>query len=107
MRKTNETLECRFLAGSQALYGDETLRQAAQQSGETVALLKASSELSVGLVWKRVLIGSAELRRACIEAQSTDDCVGIAIDDTPIAESFKREFRWNRAHGRLAQGVAR
>lgn len=71
------------------------------------ALLKASSELSVGLVWKRVLIGSAELRRACIEAQSTDDCVGIAIDDTPIAESFKREFRWNRAHGRLAQGVAR
>jgi L-arabinose isomerase len=107
VRKTNETLECWFLTGSQVLYGDETLRQAAQQSGEIVALLNASSEISVRLVWKPVLIGSAEIRQACIEAKSTDNCIGVVTDDTTTAESFKRELRWNRAHYRLAQGLAR
>ena len=67
------------MTGSQALYGDETLRQAAQQSGEIVALLNAGSEIGVRLVWKPVLIGSAEIRRACIEARSTDNCIGVII----------------------------
>ena len=77
VRETNETLECWFLTGSQALYGDETLRQVAQQSREIVALLNAGPEIGVRLVWKPVLIGSAEIRRACIEASSTDDCIGV------------------------------
>ena len=77
VRETNETLECWFLTGSQALYGDETLRQVAQQSSEIVALLNAGPEIGVHLVWKPVLIGSAEIRRACIEASSTDDCIGV------------------------------
>jgi L-arabinose isomerase len=77
VRETNETLECWFLTGSQALYGDETLRQVAQQSSEIVALLNAGPEIGVRLVWKPVLIGSAEIRRACIEASSTDDCIGV------------------------------
>jgi L-arabinose isomerase len=107
VRESNETLECWFLTGSQELYGDETLRQMAQQSGEIVALLNADSEIGVRLVPKPVLIGSAEIRRTSIEAKSTDDCIGVIIDNTTTTESFKGELRWNQAYYRLVQGLAR
>lgn len=77
MRETDETLECWFLTGSQSLYGDETLHQVAQQSGEIVALLNAGAEIGVRIVWKPVLIGAEEIRRACIEASSDDNCIGV------------------------------
>ena len=77
VHETDETLECWFLTGSQALYGDETLRQVAQQSAEIVDLLNAGPEIGVRLVWKPVLTGAAEIRRACIEASSADHCIGV------------------------------
>jgi L-arabinose isomerase len=77
VHETDETLECWFLTGSQALYGDETLRQVAQQSAQIVDLLNAGPEISVRLVWKPVLTGAAEIRRACIEASATDHCIGV------------------------------
>ena len=77
MYDTHETLECWFLTGSQALYGDETLRQVAEQSAEIVALLNAGPEIGVRLVWKPVLTGAAEIRRACIDASSADHCIGV------------------------------
>ena len=77
MRETSRSLECWFLTGSQSLYGDETLRQVAQQSGEIVEMLNAGPEIGVRVVWKPVLIGAEEIRRACIEASSTDDCIGV------------------------------
>ena len=77
MHETDETLECWFLTGSQALYGDETLRQVAQQSAQIVDLLNAGPEIGVRLVWKPVLTGAAEIRRACIEASATDHCIGV------------------------------
>ena len=107
VRETHEMLECGLLAGSQALYGDETLRQAVQHPDEFVALLNAGSEKGGRRARQTLLIGSAEMRRVCIEAKSTDDCVGVSTDDTTTAESFKRELRWNRAHYRLAQDLAR
>ena len=58
MPETNETLECWFLTGSQSLYGDETLRQVAEQSAEIVAMLNDGPEIGVRLVWKPVLIGA-------------------------------------------------
>ena len=77
VHEADETRECWFLTGSQALYGDETLRQVAQQSAEIVALLNAGPEIGVRLIWKPVLTGAAEIRRACIEASSTDQCIGV------------------------------
>ena len=77
MHQTDETFECWFLTGSQALYGDETLRQVAQQSSEIVALLNAGPEIGVRVVWKPVLTGAEEIRRACIEASSADHCIGV------------------------------
>jgi L-arabinose isomerase len=75
--ETAEKLECWFFTGSQSLYGDETLRQVAQQSGEIVAMLNAGNEIGVPLVWKPVLIGAEEIRRACIDASAADNCIGV------------------------------
>ena len=77
MHQPNDKLECWFLTGSQGLYGEETLRQVAEQSGEVVALLNAGGEIGVPLVWKPVLTGAAEIRRACIDASSADNCIGV------------------------------
>lgn len=77
MQQTNDTFECWFLTGSQGLYGEETLRQVAEQSGEIVKLLNAGPEIGVKLVWKPVLTSATEIRRACIDASSADNCIGV------------------------------
>ena len=77
MHGTDEALECWFLTGSQALYGEETLRQVARQSAEVVGLLNDGPEIGVRLVLKPVLTGADEIRRVCIEAGSADSCIGV------------------------------
>ncbi len=77
MRERDETLECWFLTGSQSLYGEETLRQVAEQSAEVVALLNAGPEIGVRLVWKPVLVDAEEIRRACVDASADDHCIGV------------------------------
>jgi L-arabinose isomerase len=64
-----------FLTGSQALYGEETLRQVAEQSQRIVDTLAA--RLSVPLVWRPVLTTADAIRRACLDATSSDECVGV------------------------------
>src|SRR2546430_2498236 len=64
-----------FLTGSQALYGEETLRQVAEQSQRIVDTLAAP--LSVPLVWRPVLTTADAIRRACLDATSSDECVGV------------------------------
>jgi L-arabinose isomerase len=71
------SLECWFLTGSQALYGEETLRQVAEQSGRIVTMLGDGPEIGIPVVWKPVLTGGDEIRRACIEASAADNCVGV------------------------------
>ena len=66
-----------FLTGSQDLYGDETLRQVAEQSQDVVDLLNASSDIPVTIVWKPVLKGSDAIRRAMLDANSDDSVVGV------------------------------
>ena len=66
-----------FLTGSQDLYGDETLRQVAEQSQHVVDQLNASSDVPVTVVWKPVLKGSDAIRRAMIDANSDDTVVGV------------------------------
>jgi L-arabinose isomerase len=66
-----------FLTGSQDLYGEETLRQVAEQSQEVVAQLNASSSIPVTIVWKPVLKGSDAIRRAMLDANSSDAVVGV------------------------------
>ena len=66
-----------FLTGSQLLYGEETLRQVAEQSGEIVSLLNRGPAVPLPIVWKPVLTGSFEIRRVCLDASSDDNCVGV------------------------------
>ena len=51
-----------FLTGSQSLYGDDTLRQVADQSATVVASLAASSEVPVRIVEQPVLTTAEAIR---------------------------------------------
>ena len=66
-----------FLTGSQDLYGEETLRQVAEQSLEVVRLLGASSDIPVTVVWKPVLKSADAIRRAMLDATTNDTVVGV------------------------------
>jgi L-arabinose isomerase len=66
-----------FLTGSQGLYGEETLRQVAEQSQEIARVLAESSEVPVSIVWKPVLTDSESIRRMFIEASGNDKVVGV------------------------------
>ena len=72
-----------FLTGSQAMYGEETLRQVAAQSQRIAEELRELPELAAGdgiavrVVWQPVLTDAESIRRACLDANSCDDCVGV------------------------------
>jgi L-arabinose isomerase len=74
---TNAASEVWFLTGSQDLYGDETLRQVAEQSQAIADTLAADSALPVRLVWKPVLKDAVAIRRMCLDASADDNCVGV------------------------------
>jgi L-arabinose isomerase len=71
----NDDLEIWFLTGSQSLYGDETLQQVAEQSQQICETL--DEQLNVRLIWKPVLTTGDAIRRACLDATSSDACVGV------------------------------
>ncbi|MFF7363626.1 L-arabinose isomerase [Streptomyces sp. NPDC008125] len=66
-----------FLTGSQGLYGEETLRQVAEQSGTIAATLADSAALPARIVWKPVLTDSAAIRAICLEANTDERCIGL------------------------------
>jgi len=65
-----------FLTGSQPLYGEETLRQVAEQS-QRVAETLAGAGLPVRIEWRPVLLTADSIRRAMIDANSDDSVVGV------------------------------
>ena len=66
-----------FLTGSQGLYGEETLRQVAEQSMAIAGALGESAGMPVRVVWKPVLTRQEEIRRAMLEANSDDNVIGL------------------------------
>ena len=66
-----------FLTGSQHLYGDETLKQVAEDSRKIAEFLDRSGKLPVRVVWKPTLTGPDEILNTCIEANSATQCVGV------------------------------
>ena len=71
---TLDGYEVWFVTGSQNLYGDETLRQVAEQSQAVVAGL---SGLPVTVVWKPVLRDADSIRRLALEVNARDDVIGV------------------------------
>ena len=70
-------LEVWFLTGSQALYGEDTLRQVAEQSRQIAATLGRAEHIRARVVWKPVLTTADAIQRVCRDATSTDSCIGI------------------------------
>jgi L-arabinose isomerase len=66
-----------FFTGSQNLYGEETLRQVAEQSQQIARLLQASTAIPVTVVWKSVLTDSESIRRAALDANANDSVIGL------------------------------
>lgn len=63
-----------FVTGSQNLYGEETLRQVAEQSQQVVAGLAG---LPVTVEWKPVLKDADAIRRLALDANADDRVIGV------------------------------
>jgi hypothetical protein len=74
LRTSLAAYEVWFVTGSQNLYGDETLRQVAEQSQ---AVADGLAGLPVKVVWKPVLKDSDSIRRLALEVNARDDVIGV------------------------------
>lgn len=72
---TLDKYEIWFLTGSQTLYGEETLRQVAEQSQQIAQALGSQTPLRI--VWKQVLTGPEAIKRAALDANSNDNVAGV------------------------------
>ncbi|WP_033347402.1 L-arabinose isomerase [Kitasatospora aureofaciens] len=77
MKKPLDGRQVWFLTGSQGLYGEQTLRQVAEQSRRIAEALEGDPAMPVEVVWKPVLTDASAIRRICLEANSADDCIGL------------------------------
>jgi L-arabinose isomerase len=66
-----------FLTGSQGLYGEDTLRQVAEQSRAITDRLAALPGGPAAVVWKPVLTDAAAIARTVLEANADPSCVGL------------------------------
>ncbi|MFK5584049.1 L-arabinose isomerase [Serinicoccus sp. LYQ131] len=66
-----------FCTGSQHLYGEDTLRQVAEQSREIAARLDDAAAVPARVVWKPVLTDRDAIHRLALEANADPACLGI------------------------------
>ncbi|MFZ5967313.1 MAG: L-arabinose isomerase [Bacillota bacterium] len=66
-----------FVTGSQHLYGPETLKQVAENSGKIAEYLDHHASTPFKVVFKPVLTTPDAIRKLCMEANSDDHCAGI------------------------------
>lgn len=69
-----DAYEIWFVTGSQTLYGEETLRQVAEQSR---AVAEGLAGLPVKVVWKPVLKDSDSIRRLALDVNARDEVIGV------------------------------
>ncbi len=77
MTKPYADREVWFLTGSQDLYGEDTLRQVAEQSQQVARTLEESADVPVRIVWKPVLKDAGAIRRAMLDANADDAVLGV------------------------------
>ncbi len=66
-----------FVTGSQDLYGDDVLRQVAANAERIAATLEAAESIPVRVVFRPVVASAESIAATCLEANATDDCVGV------------------------------
>jgi len=69
--------EAWFVTGSQELYGEETLRQVAEDSRKIATALSQSAEIPVRVVFKPVLTTPEAIRALSLEANGAGNCIGL------------------------------
>jgi L-arabinose isomerase len=68
-----------FLAGSQGLYGPETLALVEAQWREVAGALDAASEIPVRVVALDVVTSAAGILKACQDANAAPQCIGVMV----------------------------
>lgn len=66
-----------FLTGTQHLYGEETLRQVAENAQQVVKGLNDSNAIPLELVFKPILKTPDEITEVCVAASADSDCIGV------------------------------
>jgi L-arabinose isomerase len=66
-----------FITGSQQLYGEETLRQVAENSSRVVKELNGSPRLPIRAVFKPVVTTPESILQLCREANAAPNCIGL------------------------------
>lgn len=66
-----------FVTGSQHLYGDDTLKQVANNSMEIVKGLNVSKHIPIKIVFKPTVKTPDEITNLCIAANSSENCIGV------------------------------
>ncbi|MEE4545110.1 L-arabinose isomerase [Streptomyces sp. V4-01] len=74
---SNSEREVWFLTGSQGLYGEDTLRQVAEQSRRIADRLAAVPGAPAAVVWKPVLTDAAAITGVVMAANADPACVGL------------------------------
>jgi L-arabinose isomerase len=75
--KPFDQLEAWFVTGSQHLYGDETLQEVANHSRTIARALSQSDAIPTRVVFKPVLTTTEEIYNLCLEANASQNCVGV------------------------------
>ena len=70
-------LEVWFVTGSQNLYGEEILKQVAEDSQAIAKALDESDKIPVHVVSKPVLTTPEAIYKLCLEADHSKDCIGL------------------------------
>ncbi len=70
-------LELWFVAGSQAMYGEETLAHVDAHFREISAAIDEAPAVPVRVVPRAVVTSAEEILRLCREANITEECVGV------------------------------
>jgi L-arabinose isomerase len=66
-----------FVTGSQHLYGEETLRQVAEDARTIAEALAGSDKLAVNVVFKPVVKTPEEIANICTAANTDPNCIGL------------------------------
>jgi L-arabinose isomerase len=66
-----------FVTGSQALYGDETLRAVADHAAEIAGALDGADTIPVRVVTKPIVTNSDAIRSVLLDATADPDCIGV------------------------------
>jgi L-arabinose isomerase len=70
-------LEAWFVAGSQHLYGPETLKNVHEHSTAIASALSASTHIPVKVVVKPVMTSGESIHQLCLDASASKNCVGL------------------------------